>query len=152
MIGLRDPDDIKEVFTTGASKLQMLPASRKFFPHAEVFGEESIIGYEGEKHIKTKRMISPPMHGTALASYEETFRLRTEEAMASWPYGEAVPFRKMIAPVALEIILTTVVQVVDPARQQVMRERAQAFPAVVLLAEVHAADRVGDRAWRRLGR
>lgn len=127
MIGLRDPADLKQVFTTGASKLQMAPVSRKFFPHAEVFGEESIVGYEGDKHIKTKRLISPPMHGNALSSYEDAFRERTEEAMARWPYGTSVPFRTMIAPVALEIILTTIVGVKDPARHEVVRRRAQAF-------------------------
>ncbi len=51
MIGLRDRDDLKKVFTTGASTLQMVPVSRKFFPHAEIFGEESILGHEGAKHI-----------------------------------------------------------------------------------------------------
>ena len=43
MIGLRDPEDIKQVFTTGAAKLQMSPVSRKFFPHAEIFGDQLAI-------------------------------------------------------------------------------------------------------------
>ena len=127
MIGLRDPQDIKQVFTTGASKLQMRPASRKFFPHAEIFGEESIVGYEGPQHIETKRLVSPSMHGEALTSYEAAFRERTEEALARWPYGEPVPFRKMIAPVALEIILTTIVGVREPDRHERLRVRAQNF-------------------------
>lgn len=131
MIGLRDPGDIKQVFTTGATKLQMSPVSRKFFPHAEIFGEESIVGYEGGKHYETKRLISPPMHGSALAAYEDAFRARTEEALARWPYGETVPFRKMIGPVALEIILTTIVGVSDPVRHAVVREKANAFLASI---------------------
>lgn len=127
MIGLRDPHDIKQVFTTGASTLTMTSVSRKFFPHAEIFGEDSIIGYEGAQHYSMKRLAAPSMHGKALASYEEAFRLRTEEALARWPYGTAVPFRTMVAPIALEIILTTIVGVTDPARLSVLRERAQDF-------------------------
>lgn len=131
MIGLRDPADIKQVFTTGASTLQMVPVSRKFLPHAEIFGQESLIGYEGQEHIKMKRMVSPPFHGEALASYEDAFRARTEEALATWPYGTAVPFRTMIAPIALEIILTTIFGVTDPGRRATTRKATQDFLAAI---------------------
>jgi cytochrome P450 len=126
-IALRDPEDLKQVFRTGESTLQMVPVSRRFFPHAEIFGEESMIGYEGEPHIKSRRLVSPSMHGKALASYEDAFRERTEEALAHWPYGAPVPFRKMIAPIALEVILTTVFGVTDPDRHALARARAQEF-------------------------
>lgn len=131
MIGLRDPDDLKRVFTSGPSKLQMVPVSRKFFPHAEIFGEESILGYEGPRHISTKRLISPPFHGEALASYEEAFRVRTQEALERWPYGVEVPFRTMIAPIALDIILSTVVGVSEPERLDEVRSATQAFLRVI---------------------
>jgi len=127
MLGLTHPDDIKRVLTTGPSALQASPVIQKFFPHKVLFGEESIVGVEGEEHMRMRRLQAPPLHGAALPAYEGAMERATERALATWPYGERVSFRALTAPIALEITIEVVFGATAPERTAALKEAAQSM-------------------------
>jgi cytochrome P450 len=121
------PDDVKKVFCTGNSTLQLVPAMDRFTPHHAVFGEHTLISMEGEEHITNRRYVSPPFHGEALLTYEEAMVRLTEEALATWPMGEEVSFRDRSGPIALDIIAEVIFGVTDEQRAQRVRAAAIAW-------------------------
>jgi hypothetical protein len=100
---------------------------KRFLPHHVIFGEDNLVGYDGPKHIKARRLVSPPLHGEALKTYETAMVAATERAMASWRYGEQIEFRAVIAPVALDIVMEVVFGITEPDRVRRVRERTLAY-------------------------
>lgn len=122
-----NPNDVKRVFTASNSVLQLTPAMDRFTPHHAIFGDHTLISMEGEEHITNRRYASPPFHGQALKSYEETMVRLTEKALAAWPMGEEVSFRDRSGPIALDIIAEVVFGVTDERRGRLVRDAAIAW-------------------------
>ncbi len=131
MVCVTHPKDIKRVFTADPETLYAAVVVKRFLPHHLIFGEEIIVGYDGAKHLASRRLGAPPFHGDALKAYEPTMVAKTEEALAAWPYGTEVSFKAQTAPIALEIIMATVFGVTARQRLDTLRERTMAFLGVL---------------------
>jgi cytochrome P450 len=121
---ITNPDDIRQVFKAPGSVLQLTPALDRFSPHHVIFGENTLISMEGERHATNRRYQSPPFHGRALKSYEDAMVRLTEKALATWPMGEPVSFRDVAGPIALDIVAEVIFGMTDPQRVQLAREAA----------------------------
>ncbi len=131
MVCVTHPKDVKRVFTADPETLYAALVVKRFLPHHLIFGEEVIVGYDGAKHLESRRLVAPPLHGDALKAYEPIMIAKTEEALAGWPYGREVSFKAHIAPIALEIIMAAVFGVTARRRLATLRERTLAFLGVL---------------------
>ncbi len=124
---LTNPDDIRVVFTADPSSVSFAKVLKRFIPHHVLFGEDNIVGYDGTKHVKARRVLSPPFHGEALKRYEAAMADITERAMATWRYGQEVEFRDLIAEIALNVVTEVVFGVTDPGRSARVRQATLAY-------------------------
>ena len=128
---LTNPDDIRVLFTAKPSALSFAKIVKRFLPHHVIFGEDNLVGYDGQKHIKSRRLVSPPLHGEALKGYEAAMVGATQRAMATWRYGETIEFRTVIAPVALDIVMEVVFGITEPRRLDRVRAHILAYLTVL---------------------
>lgn len=113
---LSHPQDLKRLHTMPPGGAELSEAVSKFAPHKVLFGETTLVALEGADHVRLRRLMTPPVHGDALRSYEPVMIARTRQALDEWPWGEPAPTRTLMAPVALDIVMSAVFGVSDPDR------------------------------------
>ena len=131
LLCLTNPEDLRRLFTAAPDVLEVASVINRILPATVFFGEESILESEGERHVAERRRFAPPLHGEALKSYEPAMVAKTEEAVATWPYGEEICLKERIAPLALEIIMGVVFGVTDRQRLDRLRAHTLSFLATL---------------------
>jgi cytochrome P450 len=149
MLGLTRPDDVKAVFTGDPVVFSLGDLGRRTQPHERVIGPEVL--EEGPAHMRRRRMMNPYFHGKALEKLTPTIVEKIETAVADWPMDREVPFKGLIQPVVMEVIIAAIFGVSEGERAARIREAAYGFLRVLsskrfLLDFVIAMKRGGE--WR----
>jgi cytochrome P450 family 135 len=131
VVALSNPADIRTLYTAGPEATSVASIVKRFLPHHVIFGEENLAGYDGKRHLKERRLISPAFHGEALKSYRRAMVGVSERALPTWRYGEEISFRAAIAPVALDIIMEVVFGISDPERLARVRAHTLGYLATM---------------------
>ncbi len=97
------PDEIKQLFTTGAQTVDNLDANL-----GRVLGPGSLFALAGEEHREQRQLLVPPFHGRRLAAYERIVEEETERETASWPRGRPFPTLPSTMRITLNAILRAV--------------------------------------------
>ena len=118
---LTNPDDIKSVFAADTGVLRLGAALAKNAPHPLVLGPTGLTNVDGDEHTRRRKMQLPPFRGRAIANYEDVMQRKTEDALASWPYGRPVRADIQMQVISLEVIIAVVFGVTDPDRVQRLR-------------------------------
>lgn len=105
---LTHPDDVKQVFAADTGVLRFGEALAKSSPHPLVLGPSGLTNVDGAEHRRLRRVQNPPFHGQALTNHEATVRIKTEQALARWPYGVATPALPAMQSITLEVIMAAV--------------------------------------------
>jgi cytochrome P450 len=118
VVVLTQPEAIKEVFTGDREVLRAGEANAVMGP---IVGKHSLLTLDGERHIRHRRLVSPPFHGEAVSTYGERVAAITAAEVDRWPVGREFPIRPRMQAITLEVILRTVVGVSDERRMERLR-------------------------------
>jgi len=118
MVVTSSPDDAKAVFADRDGALSFGELLKRFSPHERLFGSDAFIFLEGEAHMAEKRKVAPPLHGTALKSYEQAMTDIVMRRLPEWPLGERVEFCDIGGQLSLDVMMTVIFGVSKPERMQ----------------------------------
>ena len=100
-----DPALVKEVFTAPAD---VLLGGKGVGPAAAIYGSGSMFVQEEPEHLRRRRLLTPPLHGAALAGYVPVIEASARAAVRDWPVDR--PFEMLHAARAL--MLDVIVKVI----------------------------------------
>ncbi len=119
MVMLSDPEAIRALYTAHEHGL---PPGRTI-ALLPVMGPGSVLLLEGREHLARRKLMLPPFHGERMRSYETTVRAVTEREIDGWSEDSPFAIHPRMQSVTLEVILSAVFGVTDPARSERLRER-----------------------------
>jgi cytochrome P450 len=109
---------IREVFTSDRDVFRAGEANAVMGP---MVGRNSLLLLDGERHIRHRRLLSPPFHGEAVRAYGERIAEIAAAEVDRWPVGAEFPIRSRMQAITLEVILRTVIGVSDERRLERLR-------------------------------
>jgi cytochrome P450 len=108
-----DPDAIRRMLTGDQSHLHAGEANA---PLAAVLGPRSVLVLDGAEHLRQRRLLLPPFHGSAVQGYREIIQDVAEREVARWQAGERFAMRDRMRALTFEVIARVVFGVFDPQR------------------------------------
>ncbi|BAC91005.1 cytochrome P450 [Gloeobacter violaceus] len=81
-----------------------------------LFGTNSLILLDGERHQQQRRLLTPPFHGERMRSYGELIRTLAEQVTARWNLGTPFQARRSMQRISLGVILKAVFGLHDGTR------------------------------------
>ncbi|MFG2000767.1 cytochrome P450 [Spirillospora sp. NPDC048911] len=84
-------------------------------------GEESLLCLDREPWWRHRRLISPPLHGRAVASWRDTIAEIAAAEVAGWPAGTPFALRTRMERITLEVIMRVVFGIRDAERLSRLR-------------------------------
>ena len=100
MVVLSDPDDIRQLFRTGARVADTTDANL-----GRVMGPNSLFALSGDRHRAQRKLLTPPFHGRRLAAYEAIVEREAAEEFSSWPADEEFATLPSMMRITLNVIL-----------------------------------------------
>jgi cytochrome P450 len=153
LVHLSDPEAIQEVWKGDPEVMLAGEANRVLEP---ILGSASLFLLDGAAHLRERRMLAPPFHGGAIASYARIFEEVTERALARWPRGRAFSLSAETQALTLDVILEAVLGLARGHVRDALREDLAALldgathPAMLLRPLQREA--LGLSPWGRLMR
>ncbi len=114
-----EPSLIKELLTGDPDALRAGESNARFLRGPA--GESSVMVLDGERHLRMRRLLSPPFHGEAVRRYGELVAQAAAEEVERWPVGETLTMRPRMQAITLEVILKAVIGTRDEHRLARMR-------------------------------
>jgi cytochrome P450 len=156
-VSVWDPQQVKELFTADRDCVRAGEANARVLGHVV---PSSLLVLDGERHVRMRRLMSPPFHGDAVRKYEEMIGELAAAEVQRWPVGEAFAIHSRMQAIAVEVILRAVIGVRDPARMARLRSllpRVAQASLLAYMAETNhpriAEGRIGARLpWLRARR
>ena len=115
-----NPEHVREVFTADPSVFHAGEGNRILLP---VLGENSLLLLDDRPHLRQRKLLLAPFHGTRMQGYAELMARIAGEEIEAWPAGVAYPLRPRMQAITLEIILRAVFGLDAPERLGPLRER-----------------------------
>ena len=113
-----DPAAIKELFTGDQSDLLAGEANSVMEP---IVGPHSVLVLDGPAHLRQRRLLLPPFHGSRVAAFRDVVREVTEREVESWRPGAQLVLRERMRALTFEVICRAVFGVTEPARVERLR-------------------------------
>ena len=101
-VAVADPVLAKQLFTSGAKTINVQPNLGR------VLGRQSMFGIEGTDHRRRRKLLTPPLHGKRIRSYEAVVEEETRTEIAGWRSGERFASQDPMMRITLNVILRTV--------------------------------------------
>ncbi|MFM9032698.1 MAG: cytochrome P450 [Mycobacterium sp.] len=111
-----DPTLAKQIFTTSPEVLHNIQPNL-----SRILGKGSVFGLEGAEHRRRRKLLTPPLHGKSIATYERIVEEETMREMASWPEGTEFGALEPMMRITLNVILRAVFGA-DGAELQQLRD------------------------------
>jgi cytochrome P450 family 135 len=121
---LAHPDAVREVFTGDAALLHAGKANVILRPF---LGRASVLLLDGSEHLRQRKLMLPPFHGSRMAGYGDMVVEIAREHIASWPRREPVRLAPLMQAITLEVVLRVIFGVRESARLAVLRSRVKAM-------------------------
>jgi cytochrome P450 len=100
-----DPALVKQVFQGSNDELHAGEANALLGP---VLGERSVLLLDGSEHLRHRKLLLPPFHGTRMQSYAETMHTATDHEIDRWPVGEPFALLPSMRSLTLRVIVEAV--------------------------------------------
>ncbi len=100
-----DPAAIREIFLGDPDALHAGEANR---PLGAFMGERSSLFLDAPEHLRQRRLLLPAFHGEQIASHADAMRDAADNAIASWPRGQAFPIHPQMRAITFETIIRAV--------------------------------------------
>jgi len=88
-----------------------------------VVGSASLLLLDGDRHMRMRKLMLPPFHGQAIASYAELIEQISDREIDRWSAGETVRTRTVAQAITLEVMIRAVFGVSDPGRIAELKRR-----------------------------
>ncbi|MFC3241533.1 cytochrome P450 [Gordonia humi] len=99
---IADPTMAKQLFTSGAKTINVQPNLGR------VLGSGSMFGIEGAEHRRRRKLLTPPLHGKRIRTYEEIVEDEVRREIATWRTGERFASLDPMMRITLNVILRAV--------------------------------------------
>jgi len=106
MVVFADPEAAKEIFSDDAAVLQAGEANADVL--APILGRRSILVLDGERHLRERRLMGPPLHGERMHVYGRLMQEIAGRVIAAWPVGRPFPIHREMQTITLDVILRAV--------------------------------------------
>lgn len=117
-----DPALVKDLFSTG---IDLLGRPRHTF--GEIIGPGSTWGLDGDEFLQRRRLLTPPLHGKRIRTYEHIIEEEVLREIATWPEGREfetlTPMRRMT--------LRSILRAVFGAKGSALGELCELIPSAV---------------------
>jgi cytochrome P450 len=113
-----DPGAIRELFTGDQSDLLAGEANSFMAP---VLGSNSLLVLDGQPHIRQRKLLLAPFHGSRVAGFRSVIREVAERELATWRPGDRLVLRERMRTVTFEVIGRVVFGVTDRGRLERLR-------------------------------
>jgi cytochrome P450 len=117
-VSVWDPEQIKELFTADRDLVRAGEANARVLAHVV---PSSLLVLDGERHVRMRRVMSPPFHGDSVRKYRDTIGELAAAEVRRWPVGEVFAIHPRMQAIALEVILRAVIGVRDLDRMERLR-------------------------------
>ena len=121
------PDAIRDVHAGDPETFRAGEAAGDIL--APILGQRSLIVLDGERHLRERRLMSPPFHGERVHVYGRLVRDSVRRVLEGWPLGRPFPIHQEMQTVALDVILRAVFGLDDDPRLVELRRRIEGFLA-----------------------
>jgi cytochrome P450 len=117
---LADPDAVREVFTGDPA---LLHAGRANVVLRPFLGRSSVLLLDGPEHLRERKLMLPPFHGSRMAGYKDMVAAIAREHVAAWPRGEPIALAPRMQAITLDVVLRVIFGVREGARLEALRDR-----------------------------
>jgi cytochrome P450 len=127
---LAHPDAVREVFTGDPAVLHAGKANLVLRP---LVGHASVLLLDGPQHLRQRKLLLPPFHGSRMAGYRDMVAAIAREHVATWPRGAPLPLAPRMQAITLDVVLRVIFGVdAASARLDPLRDRLRAMLTRVL--------------------
>ncbi len=127
LVMFADPDGIRDIFSGDGDTLRAGEAVGAVI--GPLIGWHSIVLLDGERHLRERRMMSPPFHGERMHVYGRLMRDITARAIDRWPVGRPFPIHREMQSITLDVIIRAVFGVDQEALFAPFRALVERFAA-----------------------
>src|SRR5215211_7449357 len=120
IVMLAHPDAVREVFTGDPAVLHAGKANVILRP---LLGRASVLLLDGPEHLRQRKLMLPPFHGSRMAGYRDMVAAIAREHVARWPRGEPLALAPRMQAITLDVVLRVIFGVRDAPRLDSLRER-----------------------------
>lgn len=103
-ISIRDPALVKQLFTAPADVVHGGDKA----PLERTLGKHSSFALDEDAHLRQRRILLPPFHGSRMEGYAAIFEEETLRELATWPLERDLPTLRPMMRITLNAILRTV--------------------------------------------
>jgi cytochrome P450 family 135 len=86
-----------------------------------VTGPSSILLLDGDRHLRTRKLMLPPFHGEAIARYAEQIEEIAHREIDRWREGDTIRTRSVAQRITLDVIIRAVFGITDAERTADLR-------------------------------
>ena len=129
MVYVADPGAVRAVFTGDPERFRAGEAYTIMEPTG---GKRSLFLLDGPEHLRMRKLLLPPLHGSRLKRWAPLIADVTERAVRRWPVGEPFALRPVTEAITMEVILRIVFGIREPARAEELRRLLPRLFAVSL--------------------
>ena len=151
VVAVGDPALAKQVF---AAKPDVLLGGAGVGPAGAIYGNSSMFVQEEPEHLRRRKLLTPPLLGSALARYVPIIEEATRRAIAHWPQGTPMRSLEAARELSLDVIVRVMFGITDPADVARVGEPFDELLVLAISEETavrYAARRLGAlRFWGRL--
>jgi cytochrome P450 len=99
------PDHVRSLFTARPEDAPSLTGESPLRP---ILGPNSVLTAVGPRHMRQRKLLLPPFHGEAIASYAAMISAATEREIDRWPVGEPFSLAPRMQAITLDVIMAGV--------------------------------------------
>ena len=114
-------------------------------------GSSSVLLLDGEPHLRSRRVMLPPLHGERMLAHRETVIALAREALARWPAGTPVRALPRMQALTLDVIMRVVFGSRDERLRAAIRAALDLTMSLPRLMAMALSPR-GSLPWRRFER
>jgi cytochrome P450 family 110 len=116
---ISNPQAIQEIFAADFNQFTSGSGNRTVQP---IVGGNSLLLQDGERHLKSRKLLLPPFHGERMRAYGERMCEITNQVMSQIKIGQQFVARPIMQEISLNVILRTVFGLNEGERYQQIRQ------------------------------
>jgi cytochrome P450 len=96
------PDHVRSLFTASPEQAPSLTGESPLRP---ILGPNSVLTAVGPRHMRQRKLLLPPFHGEAIASYTQMISAAAEREIDRWPVGRPFSLAPRMQAITLDVIM-----------------------------------------------
>ncbi|PRQ04162.1 putative cytochrome P450 120 [Enhygromyxa salina] len=97
---------IRDLFTADPEVVVTGESNRRLFE--DLLGANSLLNLDGSRHLRKRKLLTPPFHGQRMHVYGVAMREAARRAMARWRVGQRFAIAQTMRDITLEVILRVI--------------------------------------------